>query len=171
LPFSSIVGVFLDSTKSSGDVSEQLKRFNDIYTLLFVVITILLTVDITLFDTADFGLTVLFTVGSLLVWVFGHLLGANAALRHVEIQLKLIGWLYASLVAGDVVVKFGLRLSVLSGLWAWVCIVVSVLSGLALFAYLRRGIRRRDKHEAVVLVLVFAAALVLYAVYAQIVIF
>jgi hypothetical protein len=69
----------LNSFKNSGDVSEHLKRFNDIYTLLFVVITILLTVDITLFDLADFGLTILFTVGSLAVWTFGHLLGAKTS--------------------------------------------------------------------------------------------
>lgn len=159
------------SSNGSGAVSDKLKRFNDIYTLLFVVITILLTVDITLFDTTDFGLTVLFVVGSLVVWALGHLLGANSGLRHVEVQLKLIGWLYASLVACDVVVKFALRLSVLSGWWASLCIVVSVLSGLAFFAYLRQGIRRRDKDEAAVLVLVLVAALVLYAVYAQIVVF
>lgn len=155
----------------SSVISEHLKRFNDIYTLLFVVITILLTVDISFFDLADFGLTVLFTVGSLLFWAFGHLLGAKSILRHVEIQLKLIGWLYASLVACDVVVKFALRLSVLSGWWASLCIVVSVSSGLALFAYLRHGIKRRDRGELAVLVLVLAAALALYAVYAQIVVF
>jgi hypothetical protein len=134
---------------------------------LFVVITILLTVDITLFDVADFGFTVLFVVGSLGVWVIGHLLGANAAFRHVEIQLKLIAWLYASLVASDVIVKYALRLSALTGWWASLCIIVSVSSGLAIFYYLRRGIRRRDKNELAVLV----AALVLYAVYAQIVVF
>jgi hypothetical protein len=168
---SSIAGDFLNSSKGNGDIFEQLKRFNDVYTLLFVVITILLTVDITLFDSADFGLTVLFIVGSLGVWAFGHLLGAKTDLRHVEIQFKLIAWLYASLVASDVIVKFALRLSVLSGWWASLCIVVSVLSGLALFAYLRRGIKRRDRDELAVLVLVLLAALVLYVLYAQIVVF
>ncbi len=139
--------------------------------LLFVVITILLTVDITLFDTADFGLTILFVVGSLVVWAFGHLLVAKTSLRHVVIQFKLISWLYASLVASDVIVKYALRLSALTGWWPFVCIFVSVSSGLALFFYLRRGIRRRDKDELAVLLAVLEAALVLYAVYAQVVVF
>jgi hypothetical protein len=85
--------------------------------------------------------------------------------------LKLIAWLYASLVASDVIVKYALRLSALTGWWSSFCIAVSVSSGLALFFYLRRGIRRRDKDELAVLVLVLVAALVLYAVYAQIVVF
>ena len=159
------------TSDSSGIVYEQLKRFNDIYTLLFIVITILLTIDITLFDFSDFGLTILFTVGSLAVWAFGHLLGAKAGLRHIEIQLKLIAWLYASLVASDVIVKYALRASVLSGWWSSVCIIVSVASGLALFVYLRKGIRRWDKDEFAVLLAVLVASLILYVIYARIVIF
>jgi hypothetical protein len=161
----------LNSSKGNGNVSEQLKRFNDIYTLLFVVITILLTVDITLFDTIDFGLTILFTVGSLAVWGFGHLLGAQIDLRHIEIQFKLIAWLYASLVASDVIVKYALRASALTGWWSSLCIFVSIFSGLALFVYLRSGIRRRDKDELAVLLAVLVAALILYVVYAQIVVY
>lgn len=159
------------SSDGSSIVSEQLKRFNDVYTLLFIVITILLTVDITLFDISDLGLTILFIVGSLVVWALGHLLGAKAGLRHIEIQLKLIAWLYASLVAGDVILKYALRVSVLSGWWSSACIIVSVASGLALFVYLRKGIRRGDKGEFAVLSAVLVAALILYIIYAQVVVF
>lgn len=58
----------MSSSEESSVASERLKRFNDAYSLLFVVITILLTVNITLFDSADFGLTILFIVGSLAAW-------------------------------------------------------------------------------------------------------
>jgi hypothetical protein len=150
---------------------ERLKRFNDAYTILFVVITILLTVNITLFESADFGLTILFILASLAAWIFGHLIGASVELRHVEIQFKLTAWLYASLVAGDVVLKYALGLANLTGWWSTLCIFTSATSGFALFYYLRMGIRRRDKDEAAVLVAVFMAALVLYAFYAGVVVF
>jgi hypothetical protein len=161
----------LSSSEVNSILSERLKRFNDAYKLLFVVIAILLTVNITLFDSADFALTILFSGGSLAAWIFGHLLGAQATLRHVEIQFKLIAWLYASVVASDVILKYALSLPDLAGWWSTVCIFASVSSGLALLYYLRAGVRRRDKDEFAVLVIVLAAALVLYAIYARIVVF
>jgi hypothetical protein len=79
---------FLLLSNDASVISDRLKRFNDIYTLLFVVITSLLTFNIALFDTGDFAFTILFILGSLSAWTVGHLIGANAQLRYVQVQLK-----------------------------------------------------------------------------------
>ncbi len=152
-------------------VSERLKRFNDVYTILFVVITILLTVNITIFERTDLGATILFIVGSFVAWIFGHLIGAKPLLRHVEIQFKLIAWLYASLVASDVILKYALGLPDLTGWWSAFCIFTSVTSGAVLFYFLREGVRRRDRGEATLLTAVLITALILYAIYARVVVF
>lgn len=76
--------------------------------MLFVVITILLTVGASSFKKTDLGPTVSFILESLAAWLFGHLIGANQVLRHIEIQFKLIAWLYASLVASDVILTYAL---------------------------------------------------------------
>jgi hypothetical protein len=125
--------------KSLG-IAEKLRRFNDVYSLLFVVITILLTVGASSFEKTDLGPTVSFILGSLAAWIFGHLIGANQVLRHIEIQFKLIAWLYASLVAGDVILKYALDIPNLTGSWSALCIFFSVGSGLGLFYFLRAGI-------------------------------
>lgn len=153
------------------DVNERLKRFNDAYTLLFVVITVLLTVGANTFERQNLGATIAFILGSLVAWVFGHLIGANSSLRHIEIQFKLMAWLYASLVAADVVLKYAFEVPNLTDLWSVLCIVASVCSGFALFYFLRAGIHRRDKDEFSILIAVLAAALVLYVIYARIVVF
>jgi hypothetical protein len=158
-------------TQTSTAITERLKRFNDVYTLMFVVITILLTVGASTFEKSDLGPTITFILSSLAAWIFGHIVGANQPLRHVEIQFKLIAWLYASLVAGDVILKYALDAANLAGLWSALCIFASVASGFALFYYLRGGIRRRDKDEFAVLLAVAVAALVLYVFYAQTVVF
>jgi hypothetical protein len=159
-----------ESSVESG-VSERLKRFNDVYSLLFVVITILLTVGISTFEKTDLGATITFILGSLAFWVLGHLIGAKPSVRHIEVQLKLIAWLYASLVASDVILKYALGVTDLTDLWSAFCIVASVGSGAALFYYLREGIHRRDRAEFSVILAVLVAALVLYVVYARIVVF
>lgn len=63
----------------------------------------LITLNIAIFGSGDFGLTVLFVLGSVDAWIFGHLIGAATRLRHVEKQFKLISWFYASQGAGDLV--------------------------------------------------------------------
>jgi hypothetical protein len=83
---------------SESTVTEKLKRFNEAYSLLFVVVTILLTVGATSFEKIDLSATVSFILVSLVAWIFGHLLGANQSFRHVEIQFKLTARLYASLL-------------------------------------------------------------------------
>jgi hypothetical protein len=103
--------------------------------------------------------------------IFGHLIGAQGMLRHIEIQFKLIAWLYASLVASDVIVKYTLGLPNLTGWWSTLRIFASISSGLALLYYLRGGIRRRDKNEFAVLVAALLAAVVLYAIYPRTVVF
>jgi hypothetical protein len=161
----------LPDSFAKSEVDERLKRFNDVYSLLFVVITILLTVGATTFEKANLGATITFILGSLAFWVLGHLIGAKPSLRHIEIQLKLIAWLYASLVASDVILKYALGVTDLTDVWSAFCIVASVGSGAVLFYYLREGIHRRDKAEFSVILALLAAALVLYAVYARIVVF
>ena len=157
--------------QDSSEVLERLKRFNDVYTLLFVVITILLTVGANTFERVNLGATITFILGSLAAWTFAHLIGAKPYLRHVEIQFKLIAWLYASLVASDVILKYAFEIPNLTGRWSAFCIFASVSSGLALFYYLREGIHRRDRNEFSILVAVLVAALILYVIYAQVVVF
>ncbi len=99
------------------------------------------------------------------------MVGANLVFRHVETQFKLISWLYASLVAGDVILKYALGVPNLTGWWSIFCIIASVTSGLALFFYLRAGIRRRDPNETALLTVVLVASLILDLVYAGIVVF
>lgn len=157
--------------EKGGLVIERLRRFNDVYSLLFVVITILLTVGADTFEKVNLGSTVAFILGSLIAWIVGHLIGAQTSLRHIEIQFKLIAWLYASLVAGDVVLKYALEIPNLTGLVSSYCIAASVGSGLAMFFYLQSGIHLRDKDESIMLFVLLAVALVLYATYAGIVVF
>ena len=162
-----------DSTqdKQGVDIAERLKRFNDVYTLLFVVITILLTVGASTVQIENLAATITFSLGSLAAWVFGHLAGAKSSLRHVEIQLKMIAWLYASLVASDVILKFALHTTNLSDFWSAVCIFASVSSGLGLFFFLRKGVHRRDERQFALMVALLAVALILYVIYARSVVF
>jgi hypothetical protein len=138
---------------------------------VFIVIAIFLTVGASTFEKVNLGATIAFILGSLSAWIFSHLIGAKPSLRHIEIQIKLIAWLYASLVAGDVVLKYALEVTDLTSLWSAFCIFASVSSGLALFYYLRKGIHRRDRDEFFVLTVLLITALVLYVIYARIVVF
>jgi cation transport ATPase len=125
------------------ETKEKIKRFNDIYSIVFIVITILLSVGANTFAKENLAGTLIFTFGSLVIWALGHSIGAKASLQEKEIQIKIIAWFCASLVACAVILKYILGTTKLNPVISLWLMLASFLLTTAFFVYLRNGLSER----------------------------
>jgi hypothetical protein len=121
------------------------------------------------FAKVNLAVTILFSFVSLAIWVCGHLIGAKPAQRENEIKVKLIAWLFVSLVACTVILKYVLNTASLDSTLSIISFGISYFSMFGFFRFLIQGFSDRGKVGFVLLILPISALLLL--VYPQIAIF
>jgi len=92
-------------SKTDGLESEKLKRFDDIFRMLVIVMTITTSIGL---STYKIGLlsSLPYFVMALAFWMLGHLAGSSKLFRNIEAQAKVIGWFLALLVTASTLSKF-----------------------------------------------------------------
>lgn len=93
---------------------EKIKRFDDIFKVLFLVITIMIafgsqeSINLNLWNNLHF------IIVPLVLWIIGHAVGTYVSLKGTESCLKIGAWAFASVAVSIVFLKFALRSSELS---------------------------------------------------------
>jgi hypothetical protein len=127
------------------ELREKIKRFNDIFSMLFLVITIVISVGANSFAKENLSYTIMFTLLSLGLWMFGHAIGSKPINLDLEVQAKIFAWAYASLVAGTVLLKFATGVSTLDFNYSWLCILASVFLTFLSYLYLKEAMSERQQ--------------------------
>lgn len=140
---------------------EKIKRFNDIFSMLFLVITIVISVGAIRFPNENLSFTIIFTMLSLGFWMFGHAIGYKY--QDLEVQVKISAWVFASLVASTVLLKFAIGVSALSLEWSSFCIFVSIVLTILSSLYFKEVIFESKQPRLTMIVLLFFG--IIYAVY------
>jgi hypothetical protein len=143
--------------------SKRIKRFDDIFKILFLVITIMISFGSQ--DSIDLNLwnNLYFIVVPLVFWIFGHAVGAYVTLKETEAGLKLGAWAFASVAVSIVFLKFALRSPVLSYEWFFVGVIFSIAITWLAFLYLKKALSPYLK-SYFMLVVGFEFVALLYAV-------
>jgi hypothetical protein len=84
---------------------EKVRRFDDVFRMLIVVMSITTSVGLSLYKIDLFPALAYFLL-SLGFWMFAHLSGSNELLKKSEIELKITSWFFALLVTGSTLAKF-----------------------------------------------------------------
>jgi hypothetical protein len=95
-------------------MSEKIKRFDDIFKMLLLILTITISVGSTAFENINLLSVLGFIVAPLVLWIIGHAFGSNPEYIDSETQFKLLAWGFESLAIPIVAFKFilgGLTLS------------------------------------------------------------
>jgi len=92
---------------------EKLKRFDDVFRMLLVVMTISMSIGLSTYSGFNLWLTLLYFVLSITFWTFAHLLGSNPLHTDLEICVKIYAWTLALLVTMSALAKSALKVSVL----------------------------------------------------------
>lgn len=155
-------------TYTKTELQEKIKRFNYVYFIVFII-TIMLAIGANTFAKDNLAGAILFSFGSLAIWVYGHLIGAKPSQQENEIKVKLIAWLFVSLVACTVILKYILNTTSLDSTLSIISFGISYFSMFGIFRLLIQGFSDRGKVGFVLLILPISALLLL--VYPQIAIF
>jgi hypothetical protein len=95
-------------SKTDGPESEKLKRFDDIFRMLVVVMTVTTSIGLTTYKIELLS-SLPYFVMALAFWMLGHLAGSDERFREIEAQAKVIGWFLALLVTASTLGKFILK--------------------------------------------------------------
>jgi hypothetical protein len=107
----------------------------------------MLSVGANTFAKDNLAGTVLFSLGSLAAWTFGHLIGAKQRLRDVEIMFKTLAWLYASLVVSVFILRSTLDITSLGILWSSICVILSLVLTFGVYRYLKDGLPKKGQNN------------------------
>ena len=152
------------SIKSKDLAHEKLKRFDDVFRMILLIITISIT-----FSQASTEIslepTLIWVFFALLFWIFGHIGGFYPDVKSPEIYLKLIGWFFLSLVSITVLSKLTLSTSILVENFSIFLLLCSYFLTLLPYAYFRKNLdeieRRRFMKSLSTIVAFIALGLVL----------
>jgi hypothetical protein len=146
------------------ELGEKIKRFNDIYLMLFLVVTIVIGFGSTSFAKEGLSYTIMFTLLSIGLWMFGHAYGFKSFNQDLEVQAKILAWFFASLVSSTVLLKFVVGVPTLNLDYSVVSIIVSVVLTSLSYRYLREAIPKIEKFQLfwILLQVVFGAVYVVF---------
>lgn len=96
------------------ELVEKLKRFDDVFSMLLLVMTVTTSIGLNTYSGLDLWLTLGYLVVSLGLWALGHSVGFNSLFRSLEASIKQTAWVLALLVTGSTFAKFALRTSMLN---------------------------------------------------------
>jgi hypothetical protein len=135
-----------DKKKKQRENRKKIKRFDDIFRMLFLVITIMISVGSNTFGNVNLWTTIGFIAFSLIFWMLGHAMGAYKFLD-TEVSLKLYAWAFASFVAPIIFIKFALGLSTLGFGWVVVSFFSSLVLTVSPYYYLRSALDSRQRSK------------------------
>jgi len=125
----------------------KIRRFDDIFRMLLIIITIIIAIGSNSFGNVNLWTTIIFILLALILWMFGHSIGAKPIFEDLEVWLKLYAWAFASLVAPIVFLKFALNVSTLSYSWVGVCVFASIFSTFLPYRWLGKMLSKRQKNR------------------------
>jgi len=91
------------------ETSDKLKRFDDVFRMLILVMTITVSIGFRTYTGLNLWGTLGYFIMSLSFWMLAHIVGSNSLYSDLEVSMKLNAWVLASLVTASTFAKFGLK--------------------------------------------------------------
>jgi hypothetical protein len=149
--------------KEQNENRGRIKRFDDIFKMLFLVITIMISFGSQSPINLNLWNNLYFIVVPLTFWILGHAIGTYSTVIDTEAGFKLGAWAFASVAVSIVFLKFALRSPTLSYEWFFACVIFSIVITWLAFLYLKKVLSPYLKRNfMIVIVLEFFS--LLYAV-------
>ena len=149
--------------KEQNENQERIKRFDDIFRVLFLVITIMISFGSQGSINLNLWKNLYFIIVPLALWIVGHAVGTHPLLEGTEASLKLYAWAFASVAVSIVFLKFALNSPTLSYEWFFVGVIFSIMITVLAFLYLRKLLSPYLKRNLLIVIL-FELISLLYAV-------
>jgi len=124
------------SSEEETRISHRLKRFDDVFRMLLLVMTITTSIGFTTYSGITLWGTLTFLVMALALWSLGHL----TPTRHLEIVVKLFAWSATLLVTTSTFAKFALKVSTLDDMTKISVAVLSFILTVAAYLWFRSSI-------------------------------
>jgi len=131
--------------KEKADIREKIKRFDDIFGMFLIFITILLSVGSA---TVTIGILVYFLF-PLALWISGHALGATKL--PWEIIFKLSAWFGLTFLSLILLINFVFGSSILNFEWIFIFGFSLIILNLLPFFWLKKGVSYYDQKYLIVL--------------------
>ena len=128
------------SEESERKNRKKIKRFDDIYRMLFLVITIMVSFGSNTFEQVNLWTTIGFILISLAIWMIGHAIGAHSLGQETEVASKLLAWSLATLVAPIVFLKFAFKIPTLSYELVAISVLLSIGFTVLPYKWLREAL-------------------------------
>lgn len=143
------------SSEEETRISHRLKRFDDVFKMLLLVMTITTSIGFTTYSGITLWGTLIFLVMALGLWSLGHL----TSIQHLEIVVKLFAWSATLLVTTSTFAKFALKVSTLDDVTKIPVAALSFILTFAVYLWFRSSIplhtRRRYIPFALLLPLLY----------------
>lgn len=146
--------------KKQEENTEKIKRFDDIFRMLLLVITIVLSARVGNVNLWN-NLGVIFL--ALALWMFGHAYGMRWSFGDIEIWFKLYAWAITSFIGSIILIKVVLLISIVS--WEWVIFssILSICITIPPLYWFRKMLNNYQKRG--LLILLYSIAQLSYFVY------
>ena len=138
----------------------RLKRFDDVFKMLLVIISITVSVGYNNFSGIKLWNTFFFLFFALAFWIFGHVVGDFNSYPEGEPFIKLMAWSTAMLTATIVFYKFSFQVSILDFSGMAICGVIAFVLTLLAYIWLRNLLSRFHRRNLLPFILTVYYAVV-----------
>lgn len=112
--------------KKQKENRNKIKRFDDIFRMLLLTLTIIISVGSITFEKINLLSALFFILTPMAFWMIGHAVGSYPNSDYIETEFKLLSWGFVSLAIPIVSFKFMLEGSTLSYELVGICTLISM---------------------------------------------
>lgn len=140
--------------------ADRLKRFDDVFKMLLVVMTITTSIGLSTYSGVNLWSTLAYFIMSLAFWMVGHMIRSNSLFVYHEIMMKLYAWSIGLLVTASTYAKFALKVSTLDWVAKIPVFTITLALSLVTFKWFKESV---PSHMSRAYVRAISIILILYS--------